>query len=178
VWLALAFGGRLPSGFENWWVVGLAGPLLLLGGFAMSGGRAYWLGFVASLACLAIGFATLYFIFIVPFVPLAALVVGGYSLWQLMQPEVVETFRQQSRSGISFARRRLVITVTLVLPMLALVCAAPVFISSYRQQLAFRDTESRVEPPEASPAAAVDAPMPSPPSDRRRGCNCTMPTRP
>jgi tRNA A-37 threonylcarbamoyl transferase component Bud32 len=168
VWLALAIGGRLPSGFEDWWVVGLAAPLLLLGGFAMSGGRAYWLAFVASLACLSIGFASLYFIFIVPFVPLAALVVGGYSLWQLMQPEVVEAFQQQSRSGISFARRRLVITVTVVLPMLALVCAAPLFYASFRQQLAFRDAKTRVvdqdtTPVEAAPSLSMEVPGPPAP---------------
>jgi len=166
--LGVAIFRGLPSDFKNWWVVGLGGPLLLLGGMAMKGGRSYWLAFAASLVCLAIGFATLYFIFLLPFVPIGLLYVGAHSLWQLMQPDVVEEFRQQSRSGISFGRRRLVITVTLVLPMLALVCAAPLFMAQLdksRNMLARRDVKSRVGDEVASPAGAVDAPEPSPPSD-------------
>jgi tRNA A-37 threonylcarbamoyl transferase component Bud32 len=166
VWLALAIAGRLPSGFEDWWVVGLGGPLLLLGGIAMSGGRSYWLALAASLVCMAIGFATLYFIFFVPFVPLAALLVGGYSLWRLMQPDVQEAFGQRSTSGGAFRRRRLVITVTLVLPMLALVCAAPLFIAQFGetpQQLARRDDATRLEGRVA--ALPPYAPEPAPPGN-------------
>jgi Mg-chelatase subunit ChlD len=162
LWLALAILGRLPGDFKDWWIVGLAGPLLLVGGIVMKGGRSYWLAFAASLVCLAIGFATLYFIFLLPPLPIGALFVGGYSLWQLMQPDVVEAFRQQARSGISFGRRRLVITVTLVLPMLALVCAAPLF-NQYRQQLALREATTRVEDQPTAPAPDTPSPPLQPP---------------
>jgi tRNA A-37 threonylcarbamoyl transferase component Bud32 len=166
LWLALAILGRLPGDFNDWWIVGLAGPLLLVGGIVMKGGRSYWLAFAASLVCLAIGFATLYFLFLLPPLPIGALFVGGYSLWQLMQPDVVEAFRQQARSGTSFGRRRLVITVTLVLPMLALVCAAPLLLlqSNQYRQLARRETASRAEGQLASPARHVEEQAPSPPS--------------
>jgi Mg-chelatase subunit ChlD len=84
----------------------------------------------------------------------------------LTRAEVREAFRQQSSSGATFRRRRIVITVTLVLPMLALICAAP-FFNAYREQLAFRNTHSRVEhQPTAPPPDAPSPPLqvPGPPT--------------
>jgi tRNA A-37 threonylcarbamoyl transferase component Bud32 len=80
------------GGFSEWWLVGLVGPVIFAGGLAMSRLRFYWLAFVASLLCLLTGFATLWFIFLLAGLPLAIPLLGGYSLWLLMQPRVIEAF--------------------------------------------------------------------------------------
>jgi tRNA A-37 threonylcarbamoyl transferase component Bud32 len=161
LWLGLALLRRLPSDFEDWWVIGLGGPVLLLGGIVVSQGRGYWLAFVSSLTCLAIGFATLYFIFMLPFVPLFILFVGGYLLWQLMQPDVQDVFRQNSRNGVLISRRRFVITLTIALPMLALLCALPLF--TVEQQLA-QSRSSSDDRRVAMPVENHGAPTPPAPS--------------
>ncbi len=101
--LGLGLSERLGE-FAEWWVVGLGGPIILLGGVAMSRLRFYWLAFVASLLCLLIGFATLWFVFLFALTPLAVPFVGGFSLWLLMQPEVRAAFarsvpRRERQSG-------------------------------------------------------------------------------
>lgn len=89
--LILGLAERLGE-FSEWWIVGLGGPVILLGGLAMSRLRFYWLAFVASLLCLLIGFSTLWFIFLFAGLPLAVPVWGGYSLALLMEPKVRAAF--------------------------------------------------------------------------------------
>jgi hypothetical protein len=96
-----------------------------------------------------------------PFVPVLLLYVGGSSLWKLMQPDVVEVFRQQSWRGVSFGRRRLVITLTFVLPLLALVCTSPLLMT--RLQLARLDS-SHTDRSVGSPVPVDAAPSPDAPS--------------